>query len=876
MAYRNNDSDNRGSSRRTGDARTGGSARRPSSQNSRAGYSRDRREVSSSKSRAAAKRSSNSAEEGLMLDDNFEIITAPKNSKKKKSSKGRTVLKVLLSIFLVGVITVCVVVGTFLVYIFKFIDPTIDQNLNNLKLEYTSIIYAEDGKDDKGNAKYVELKRLHGSENRLWIDLDQMPEALGDAFISAEDKRFKSHTGVDWKRTASAVLNEIFHFTSKQGGSTITQQLVKNITGDSETVYTRKIREIMRAQYLESMYSKDVILECYLNTIALGNGTNGVEVASCYYFDKHAKDLTLTQCAALAAITKSPSDYDPYDHPDTNKNRRNWILDEMYNNGYITKEECEAAKEADLGLRKTPSSVLSSTDTIDEGVNSYFVDAVIEDVIHGLMKQKNYSYEYAEAQIYKGGYKIYATIDLDVQKQLDKAFADKDNFVKIYNDVDPQSAITVMDYEGHIVGIVGGRGEKKSDRTLNRATQSPRQTGSAIKPITAYAPGIEYNKITWASKMKDEAVATVDGKRWPVNYTGYYSGTVSILYALQQSLNTIPVKLVQNLGIDATYKFATEKMGITTLYSGQTINGSVSDDRNLSSLALGGSSWGVTTTEVTAAYCTFGNGGIYYTPHTYTQVLDQYDEVVIDVKSDNHRAISEETAYVMCKMLQTVTTKGTGTQARIGDWPIMSKTGTTTGTKDRWFVGCTPYYAAAVWYGTDENQDMRLVSNYINPALKVWRACMSGIMEGKKLKDFPDCDSVVYCKYCTSSGKVARTGCSDTAYGYFKSSYMPLCDTHSGEQVEAADKPARVGEKTTSKYAYDEDDGNNDNDNSKNTVTAASTKKTNPNKTDKTAAPTAAPTKAPTAAPTKAPATATPATEPPAPATEPPATAAAE
>lgn len=874
MAYRNNDSENRNGSRRTGDSRTGGTSRKAGYSRSQASRTRDKHDLSSSKSRAQTRRRSTAAEEGLMLDDNFEIITAPKKDKKKKS-KGRTALKVLLSIFLVGVITVCVVVGTFLVYIFKFIDPTIDQNLNNLKLEYTSIIYAEDGKDDNGDTKYVELKRLHGSENRLWIDLDQMPENLGNAFISAEDKRFNSHTGVDWKRTASALLNEIFHFTSKQGGSTITQQLVKNITGDSETVYTRKIREIMRAQYLESMYSKDVILECYLNTIALGNGTNGVEVASCYYFDKHAKDLTLTQCAALAAITKSPADYDPYDNPETNKNRRNWVLDEMCNNGYITKEECEAAKKADLGLRKTPSSVLSTTDTIDEGVNSYFVDAVIEDVIHGLMEQKNYSYEYAEAQIYKGGYKIYATIDLDVQKQLDKAFADGDNFTALYNDVKPQSAITVMDYEGHIVGIVGGRGEKKSDRTLNRATQSPRQTGSSIKPITAYAPGIEYNKITWASKMVDESVTTVNGKRWPVNYSGYYSGTVSILYALQQSLNTIPVKLVQDLGIDATYKFATEKMGITTLYSGQTVNGVKSDDRNLSSLALGGSSWGVTTTELTAAYCTFGNGGIYYTPHTYTQVLDQYDEVVIDVKDDNHRAISEETAYIMCKMLQTVTTKGTGTQAQMGDWPIMSKTGTTTGTKDRWFVGCTPYYAAAVWYGTDENEDMRLVSNYINPALKVWKACMSGIMEGKKLKDFPDCDGVVYCKYCTTSGAVARTGCSDTAYGYFKSSYMPLCDIHSGEQVEAADKPPRVGEKTTSKYSYDDDDGN-DNDNSNdgdNSTTSAN--ETKPNNQNSTAAATNAPTKAPeTAAPeTEPPA---PVTEPPAPVTEPPATIAAE
>lgn len=804
-----------------------------------------------SSNRSGSGRSRREMSDGLILDDNFEIISAPSRSKSKKK-KGRGFLKALLSIFLVSVITVCVVIGSFLIYVFKFVDGTVDQDLNNLKLKYTSVIYAQSGEDKQGNPKYIEMKRLHGSENRLWIDIKQMPDALSKAFVSAEDKRFYTHTGVDWKRTASAMANLVFHFwDTEQGGSTITQQLIKNITSDKETSISRKIREIMRAQYLESHYSKDVIIECYLNTIHLGPGIDGVEVASNYYFDKHASELNLTQAACLAALTKSPDGYNPYNYPEDNKTRRNWVLEEMRKNGYITAEQCEAAKSADLGLRDKPSSVLSRTETLDEGVNSYFVDTVIEDVIKELMKQKNYSYDYAESQLYSGGYKIYSTVDLKIQETLEKVFLDDDNFMKVTTKSDgrPQSAMTVMDYQGHIVGIVGGRGEKTQDRVLNRAFQSPRQTGSSIKPVTAYAPAVEYNKITWGSRMEDNYVTRLDGEKWPVNYSGYYSGNVSILYALQQSLNTIPVRLVQDMGLETVYKFATQNMGITTLYNNEEVNGQVLNDVNLSSLALGGSEVGVTTTELTAAYCPFGNLGIYYAPHTFTKVLDQYDNVVIDTTEESHRAMSEETANIMCEMLQTVTTRGTGTGAQMGSWPIMSKTGTTTGTKDRWFVGCTPYYAAAVWFGMDNNDSMGGL--YSNPALRIWRAAMSKIMEGKELKDFPESDSVVYIRYCTSSGKVARSGCSDTSYGYFKKGYMPVCDYHSGDSVSPADKPAPVGPRQESSDSDDDDD---DDDRSERT-TKPTAKKPQATKPKPTKAPETEPkTQAPaTEAPTETP-----------------------
>ena len=728
---------------------------------------------------------------GLLLDDNFEIIkqTSPKKRNAKKKKKGGVFLKVLLSAFLIMVITGSIIVGAFMIYLFNFVDGTIDQDLNNLKLAYTSVVYAKDGENKDGTPKYVELKRLHGTENRLWTDLKNLPDYVSKAYVSAEDKRFYQHVGVDWKRTFSVALNTLFKFyDTQQGGSTITQQLVKNITKDNEVSYDRKLREIMRAQYLESCYSKDVILECYLNTIHLGPGVDGIEVASCYYFDKTASELTLTQSAALAAITKEPEHYNPFKNPEDNRIRRNWVLDEMFNNGYITKEQCEEAKNADLGLREKPSTVLSSANSVEEEVNSYFVDALIEDVIKGLQQKKGYDYNYAESQLFAGGYKIYSTIDLDVQDTLEEVFTDDDNFMKVRTNSGKgaQAAMTVMDYKGHVVGVVGGRGEKKVDRGLNRATQSPRQTGSSIKPITCYAPAIEYNKITWGSKMEDEATMYVDGSKWPVNYSGYYSGTVSVLYALQQSLNTIPVTLVKEMGLETSLKFANDKMGITTLYKEKEVDGKTKTDLTYSSLALGGSLYGVTTTELTAAYCPFGNLGTYYQPHFYTKILDQFDNVVIDTSNDHHRAVSEETANITCEMLQTVTTSGTGSPAAFGGWPIMSKTGTTSDTKDRWFVGCTPYYAAAVWFGMDSSEAMGGL--YSNPALKLWKAVMTEIMDGKEKIDFPESDSVVYIKYCSSSGKVARSGCKSTKYGYFKSSYMPVCDYHGGSQVSAADK----------------------------------------------------------------------------------------
>ena len=777
-------------------------------------------------------------------DNKFQDISSKSVDNNKKPKKKRPVLMGFVSVFLVFVITCCIVVGAALIYLFAFVDDNIDADLYDLKLEYTSILYA---KDKEGND--VELKRLHGEQNRLWVDYKDIPENVNYAFISCEDKRFEKHSGVDWKRTFFAFANEVFGLRdNRQGGSTITQQLVKNLTKDDDINATRKIREIMRARKLEQIYDKDTILECYLNTIHLGNGVDGVEVASNYYFDKHVSDISLTQAACLAAITNNPSINEPYNNPENNKTRRNWVIDEMYNNGYISKEECEKAKNADLGLRENPSTILSSTETVEkEEYNSYFVDAVIDDVIAGLVEEKGYTEEYATSQLYKGGYKIYTTIDLDMQEILEEVYLNDDNFMKVYtkSGKQPQSAMTIMDYNGNVKAIIGGRGEKKGNRVLNRATQSPRPTGSSIKPISVYAPAFEYNVITWGSAVEDSPVERLENgnvpeEKWPKNYNNTYSyNKTSMLKAIQQSLNTVPVKLVQEMTIDTTYKFVTEKMGLkhfTEYENGQS-------DKTESSLALGGSVHGATTLEMAAAFSTFGSGGVYYNPRTYSKILDQNNEVVIDNTKKQHRAISEGTATIMNKLLQTVATNGTGTSSRFGNWQIMCKTGTTSNNKDRWFVGGTPHYVAACWFGVDENEEMS--GMYANPAIILWKAAMSKIHENLEYKEFEVSDKVQFKRFCMTSGLCSRSGCSSNAYGYFKTNYMPYCNYHGGYETgeavdygyyggleygattttttEAITETTKKGKKTT---AVDNTDASID-DNNNNTNTSASVTNSN-------------------------------------------------
>ncbi len=709
--------------------------------------------------------------------------------KEKDIEKPRSLKRTILTAFLVCVISVCLILGSIAVYLFCFFDYEMEQDLDELTLNLTTTIYVQNSE----SGEWEEYQRLYSEENRIWIGIDTMPQQLLDAFVAIEDERFYEHAGVDWKRTGYAFLNSVFKFAPTQGGSTIDQQLVKNLTNDKEQSASRKLREIMRALDIDKKYSKDTILECYLNTISLGGTMCGVEVASNYYFGKPASQMTLNECAALAAMTKGPEIYRPDIYPEENKERRKLVLDKMLSLGKISQEEYDAAMAEELVI------VASNANLKTVSVNSYFVDTLIEEVIEDLMKAYDYDKSYAEYKFYTGGYKIYATVDPAVQNSVEQVFLNTDRYFtqksRKQEGATPEAAMTVMDYEGHIVGIVGGKGVKDRSRGLNRAYASPRQPGSTMKPIGSYALAVEKNMITYSSMVNDQPIKNYfgPGRPGPRNHYGSYKGDVTVKYALQDSVNTIPCKLIQQLTPETSYNFLTESLGLKHL---------TENDINLSSLGIGGCEYGMTTTESAGAFAIFGNGGVFYEPTTYYKITDQTGKEIILEQGEPIYAVSEETATVMNRLLQNVINGGTGGGARgYSSLPTFAKTGTSDASNNLWFVGGSPYYVASVWYGFDLEEK---ISNQA-AAQRIWVAAMKDIHTGLKYKDFEYSKNVVKRLYCNETGLLATANCPSTSIGYYKKSYMPVCshggavrhDTNAGD-ITSSENVSSAGETTSS------------------------------------------------------------------------------
>lgn len=628
-------------------------------------------------------------------------------------------------------------------------------NISNYELNMTSIIYV---KNNVG--EWEEYQRIHGTENRIWVDIEKMPQQLIDAFIAIEDQRFYLHEGVDWKRTAGAFVNYlpfINIYSSNQGGSTITQQLIKNITSDNDKSALRKVREIMRAVIIEKMIDKTTILEAYLNTISLGNGICGVEVAANYYFNKSVSELTLSECASLAAITKNPTAYNPINKPTGNKNRRNDVLYKMYELGKISEDDYISALKEEIVIDKTQQQ------DFEIPINNYFVDALISDIVEDLSVKYNCSTDTASTMLYNGGYKIYATIDTDIQDIMESVYLNQKKYFSQKSSEDKsinvQSAMTIIDYEGNIKGIVGGVGEKTVNRGLNRAVDSPRQPGSTMKPLGVYAQAIENGYISYSTVIEDKPLEKYyeDGKKGPKEWYGYYAGNMTVSEAIERSANTIPCWILRdNVGIENSYNFLTQKIGLKHL---------TDIDKNLSSLALGGCQYGITTTESAAAYAIFGNGGIYYEPTTYTQVLDINNEVVLQAKA-GEQVIKDTTATAMNKLLQNVVYGSQGTGARIAGYSKMkvyAKTGTSSESKDLWMVAGTPYYVGSVWYGFDQPEN---IYNQ-GAAASVWRDIMSQVHKELEIKEFEFSENIIEAKYCNTTGLLAVPSCYSSSTGYF-------------------------------------------------------------------------------------------------------------
>lgn len=605
------------------------------------------------------------------------------------------------------------------------------------------------------------ITTLHSDQNRLPIDINKVPQNLQNAFIAAEDNRFYEHIGIDPIGIFRAIFANLTNRGIAQGGSTITQQLAKNAFLSQEQTLKRKIQEAMLALEIEHKYSKKEILEMYMNQIYFGQGAYGIQTAAKTYFNKDVNELTLTQCAMLAGLPKSPNYYSPFNNLNEAKKRKNVVLDQMVKYGYVSAAEAEDAKNQDLGLSKSHQSKEA-----DEYAS--FIDYVSQQVAK----------KYGDDALYKEGLKIYTTMDVDKQHAAVRAMRNLPNNYTDENGLtQPQAAIVSIDSKtGHILAMVGGRGQD----SFNRASMAVRQPGSAFKPFV-YLTALQHD-MTPDTTMNDQPV-TYGG--WsPKNAGGSYSGTMTLSDALAHSVNTIAVQLADQVGTKNIIANA-KKMGITTLDA---------KDDNLA-MALGGLTKGVTPLEMASAYGTFANKGVHVKPTAIVKILDRNGNVLEDASTlekeeTKTRVMSEREAYEMTTMLEGVIDHGTGTAAAIGR-PAAGKTGTTDDNKDAWFVGYTPDIVTAVWIGDDTgSHSLGEIYGGTIPA-EIWKDYMSSATSDESGGDFSAPSGMERRKETTSSSSSSNSVRSDDREEPKKKSATTEKTTTKEKSKQQTQQPAR-------------------------------------------------------------------------------------
>lgn len=705
--------------------------------------------------------------------------------------------RVIGTILLVFVLTAAIFAGIFSAYINSSMRGRVEVYLDEFETKVSTELYYQ----EPSSGEWTMYHTLFlDSENRIWADLDQIPKDLQKAVVAIEDKRFYKHKGVDWHGTARAIFRTIFG-GSVQGGSTITQQLVKNVTGDNQNTVKRKVMEIYRAQEMEKRYEKDEILEAYLNEVYFGYSCYGVVTASLKYFNKDVSELSLAECASLIAITNNPSLYDPLQTDwglENNRTRQLLVLGAMLEQGKIDQAAYDAAKEENVvfsnGYTILGGRVDVDTDKKDDtdadggdeqpeeetktatSSQSYFTDAVIEDVAAALVEKYGLTdstnpvtgkvttaFEQGVNMVYGKGYKIYTTQNPDYQKIAEEVCTDTSNlpytstYTNSYGEKETeqlQVGMTIVDpYTGYVVAMVGGAGVKQYDRGWNWAT-SARQCGSAIKPVSVYAPALDDGTINGASTIDDYPVMVLNGSVYPKNANGRYKGLTPLHTAIARSTNTCAVRVVQEYGTSRSYDFMTNKLGFTTLTS--------QDAQQVGNMGLGGLDRGVTTEEMAAAFAAFANEGIYTAPRTFIRVEDADGNVILENEAKASVAMKDTTAALMNSLLQEVVNGGTGYEGRISGMHVAGKTGTTNNDQDRYFVGYTPYYSCAVWVGYVHNQ--RIIASG-NPAASMWQKVMSRIHADLADKDFFSCSGLTYVKVCADSGLLATDNCAEDCRG---------------------------------------------------------------------------------------------------------------
>ena len=715
------------------------------------------------------------------------------NGKKRGHGVLRVISRVILTLLLIGVLCACFCGMAFAYYIHSYINPSAQETAvelsTNLGLNLNSFIYAVD--DETGTETLYAT--LSGLESREWVDSEKIPQYLKDAAVAIEDERFYKHSGVDWKRTLGAVKGWLVG-GDQYGGSTITQQLIKNATDEKDYSVKRKINEIFRALALENeINDKDRILTMYLNTIYLGYRCYGVQTAADRYFNKDVSELTLAECAVLAGLTNNPSIYDVYNHPDKVKERQGDILDKMLELGMISQADHDAALAEELVYRPYEDYV----EEVGEPY-TYFTDAVVKDLVNDLMEQKGYSETVARNMVNSGGLKIYATIDLDVQKALDEVWADDSNFpnTEKYGER-PQSAMVITDKQGNIKGIAGGRGEKNDKLGFSFATDARRQPGSSIKPLSTYGPAMDKGIITPSTTVYDKPLYIGDdGKPWPMNDGKMPTGSaLSIKSGITSSVNTVAVQVMDMLTPQASYDFMTQRLGIQLVGSRTYEDGTVKSDIDYSPLALGALTDGVTVREMAGGFSSFINEGVFGGTRTYTKVLDSEGNIVIentprtDLGFENVR-----TAYYMLECMQNVTAYGTASGTQISGVQTAGKTGTTTSNTDIWFCGVTPEYSGAVWVGYEHNYTLNGL--YGRNAAAIWLKVMQKVHEGDSglvFDSHPQDFTTV--TYCMDTGLLASGACraaGRAASGRFWNDEVPT-ETCSHQGITTSYNFAKVG-----------------------------------------------------------------------------------
>ncbi len=735
----------------------------------------------------------------------------PKEPREKKEKKERTkaqkvlifILNAFLTCLLVGIITGIIVGCTFAVYVKNNIELDIDiekYDLNITSTTTTSTLYYYDYTDRSAReGELVQMAELHGAANSIYVPREQIPEDLINAFIAIEDHRFRSHKGVDWYRTIAAGVNFFLPVKGKFGASTITQQLIKNISGEADYKIQRKVQEIFWALDLEKQKSKDEIITLYLNVISLAQNCYGVQAAANTYFGKDVSELTLIECACIAAITQNPSKNNPVTNPDGNATRRDIVLQEMYKNEMISKEQFDANYMQPIELHYTVEDANSGT------LNSWYTDMVIDDVVNDLVKA-GYTQQAANMMVYSGGLKIYTCMDKKVQSLLDDAYSDgyigasdKSIFPAHTGGMPAQSSMIIIDpYNGDILGVAGKRGEKTGNRIQNYATQTVRPAGSSIKPVSVYAPALESGLINYSTVYDDTPYdfGKNNNSPWPHNLPNTFDGLVNINQAIKVSKNTVAVKVLEDLTLDYAFDFCKTDLKMESLIDLLELsNGTRITDKGLAALALGQLNYGVTVREITAAYSMFTNSGIFNEAKSYLKVEDSNGKVLLQKDDVGTVVLSEENAAIMTKMLSNVVSSGTATKVSLRKKVACAgKTGTTSNDYDRWYIGYTPYYIGGVWYGYEYPKSLANLTS--NPCVSIWDTIMTELHQDRLdaaanggepvKKEFDTPDSVISTRVCKDSGLLMTEACyadprgNRAEWGYFAKGAEPktYCTTH--------------------------------------------------------------------------------------------------